>query len=256
MLRRSVIILSLVFSAFTVQAKCAYNGIHSVQHAGALDVNSIFILEFYGKSLELVNGLGKKYPVFLQHGQDRVELAVSEVLYGEFSLAQVIFKPAGLLEPGKTYELIMTGLPDYERSPSRFNEEKEKWEPVSYFIENKKVVTSPVILHAVESGKSHQEYGCGPAISVQFSISGKALENTFARTTVKNLSTGKITTYLLPVKDGVISVGHGMCSGAFVFNEKDCYEVSFAPIDHAGKTSEATKALTFYPPIHGSINSK
>jgi hypothetical protein len=55
---------------------------------------------------------------------------------------------------------------------------------------------------------------------------------------VKNLKTGSTTAYYLHPKVDQVSVGHGMCSGGFYFNEGTDYEVTFALMDASGNQSK------------------
>ena len=56
---------------------------------------------------------------------------------------------------------------------------------------------------------------------------------------VKDNSTGKETTYYLTASDTIISVGHEMCSGAFIFKDGLKYEARFQLMDASGNMSDA-----------------
>ncbi len=60
------------------------------------------------------------------------------------------------------------------------------------------------------------------------------------KTTVKNLKTGKETTYYIQPEEGKINVGHDMCSGAFDFDDSENYEVGFSFMDASGNLTEWT----------------
>jgi hypothetical protein len=77
-------------------------------------------------------------------------------------------------------------------------------------------------------------YGCEPSIHVVFSNPAKDNSDVIVKTTVKNSKTGKETTYYIEPEEDKIKVGHGMCSGAFVFDDSKHYEVEFSFMDSAG----------------------
>ena len=59
----------------------------------------------------------------------------------------------------------------------------------------------------------------------------------------------KTTKYYLPIENGLVGIGHGMCSGPFRFRGKKPYEIRLARVDQAGNESGQTKGIVFTPPI-------
>lgn len=247
MKRIAIITLSLFISVVAF-AKCSLSGVYLLSKSSILNKNGLIILEFYGGSQEVVQYLNKKCPVYLQTGKERVPLTVVETLKGEFQLTEVIFKPTVDLKEGAVYVFHIDNALNYQ-IPEQFNEETKKWEALTFKINKAVDQENPFVAAApVELKKTMVSYGCGPAKWVYFQFSGQDESETFVRARVKNITTGKTTEYILPVKDGVVKVGHGMCSGAFRLEDGDKYEVSFALIDQSGNQSSWTNAQGFQKP--------
>jgi hypothetical protein len=239
----------LFFLAMSGQAKCIGSSIRCVTTSAALNKNGLIILEFYGFGSALVNDLNKKYPIFLKSTSAKVSLSVVEVLVGEMNLTQVVLKPIGELKVGSTYELRIDNLPDKAAQPLRESNRNGGLEKIVFKISASIDVESPILRVAPkEQKKSMVHFGCGPAIWVYFNIAGKDQSELFVRTTFKHKASGKTTTYILLIKDGMVGVGHGMCSGAFQFDDGDNYEVSFQLFDQSGNKGVLTSAIEFTKP--------
>lgn len=100
-----------------------------------------------------------------------------------------------------------------------------------------------------ELKKTLTHFGCGPSIHVVFSNPAKDKSEIIIKTTVKNLKTGKETTYYIEPDGNKINVGHGMCAGAFNFEDSKEYEVEFSFMDSSGNLAAWTgKRLKFTRP--------
>lgn len=246
------LILLFVFSglfAANVYAKCAGSGIWMLSKTAVLNKNSMIILEFYASSQLLISDLNIKYPVYLQSGNDSVRLKVHQIFKGEFQVTQVIFKPATLLTSNKQYTLMIDNLPANQRKPQRYNERTQSIESLSFTVLPFCDTLQPVLKNAItEVKKTMQVFGCGPAKGVYFSVSAQDSSEIFVRATVTNKYTGKTTTYILPIEDGQVKLGHSMCSGAFLFEKGNSYEVEFTLLDQSGNYSNATKKIAFSSP--------
>jgi hypothetical protein len=63
------------------------------------------------------------------------------------------------------------------------------------------------------------------------------------------VKTGKETSYYIVPDSDKIYVGHGMCSGAFVFDEGNNYELEFTFMDASGNfTSWTGERIKFTKP--------
>lgn len=206
-------------------------------------------MEFYGTSQSLIPGLNKLYPVYFMAGNEKIVLQPVEILKGEFRITQVVFKPATELKDGAIYEFVIDNLPKHEEAPKQYNSLERKFEPYSFIVKDMNDCDQPVIsLTPAETKKTLVHYGCGPAEWVYFKLTEQQHVEILVRVFVKNTTTGKTTEYLIPMKDGMVMIGHGMCSGAFAFNPEQKYEVSFALVDLSGKPKEKTAAIPFTAP--------
>lgn len=242
--------ITAICLSISVSAKCSFNGIWLTSGNGTLNKNGWIIIEFYGGSQDLVPGINKKYPVFMQtkSGQ-KVQLLVQEVLRGEFQLTQVILKPAAELTVNETYEIRISNLPKHE-SLKRYNAITRAPENVTVVVTNTVDKQNPVFVEKPqETKKTMVSYGCGPARWVHFSLSGKDESEFFVRVIVTNKLTGKKSEYIVKVENNTVRIGHGMCSGAFHFGESFNYEARFALVDQSGNMSEWSAPVDFSKPV-------
>jgi hypothetical protein len=232
-----------VSSLFAVQigyAKCFSSRIDVVFSTTQLNKNSIFLLEFFGESRDIIPGLNTKYPVYLESKQHKIPLIVTETLKGEFAVTQVLFKADGVLEPGKNYELYIGNLPEHRSAPRSavFN----------FSISPMADTIRPLFDQVpVEINRSIDYLGCGPARWIYFRLSYRDQSPTLVKTKVKDRITGKTTEWYVPVKNGIVKIGHGMCSGGFYF-EGNQFSISFALMDISGNSSAYAPETYFTKP--------
>ena len=241
----------MTFWTSIASAKCASNGIYCLSTSSKLNRNGLIILEFYASSQHLVPGLNQKHQIYLTSRGKKVHLMVLETLKGEMNVTQVVFKPSSDLNANEVYKLEISNLPADERNPTRYNRSSGKWEALTFEISTKIDREMPTFnIVPTQQKKTLAFYGCGPASWVYFNVAGNDSSELFVRVNVKNRTTKKVTTYLLSIEDRLIKVGHGMCSGAFVFDNGDNFEAEFQLVDQSGNQSKATTAITFTKPIN------
>lgn len=222
-------------------SKCASSGLYFWPSGQTINENSIFVIDGYATSQEVIAGLGTTYKVYLKSSGQVVNLKVQETLVGQFSLTQAILRPETKLTAGATYELIIEKLPKYQEvyrynSSTNYKKEKVKWTVVN---EQDTIAPSWTMTPKFKGG-SYQMYGCGPAVNAFFSYSATDNSEILIKTVVKNLSNGVETTYYLEPDSNSIAVGHGMCSGAFTFDNSDDFEVEFSLMDASGNITKWT----------------
>lgn len=249
-MQRIVLFFVTLLISLTAMSKCTSYGINSVSESSTLNKNGIIILEFYGRSQTIVKDLNKKYPIYFKSTSGKITLLPIEVLRGEFQLTQVLLRPSLDLKEGGFYELHIDNLTIFDGKPERYNKKIKKWESITFKINSNIDQEVPVFTKLpVEIKKSMELYGCGPAKWVYFKVSVNDKSETFVRTKVKNVTTGKVTDFILPIEDGVVMVGHGMCSGGFLFGEGDNFEVSFSLLDQSANHSDFTDVIAFQKPV-------
>jgi len=233
-MQKLLLLITFLCSSIIAKPMCSMSGISTWPATGTVKANPIFILTFYELSRQIVPGLNKQYAVYLRSGNQRVPLIITETCTGQFRLTQVILKPAKKLTPGREYELVIDSLPKYE-SALKWNSRLNKPEPTKWKVlkEEDNALPDWTVLPKYQS-KSIMYFGCGPSVSVVFNYAANET-GLLVKTTVQNIRTGKYTTYYLESSDAkTISVGHGMCSGAFDFVDGDEYEASFVLMDGSG----------------------
>jgi hypothetical protein len=83
---------------------------------------------------------------------------------------------------------------------------------------------------------------------MEFTYETSETGSCMVRTTVKNTEDDTKTTYYLHVGTGIISVGHGMCSGAFTPKKGIKYELEFSLIDASWNEGETATCTLVYNP--------
>lgn len=232
-----IIILSLLFST-NLLATCLPYGLWVFPRGKLIKKNSIFIINAYGASQNIITGLNQKYNIYFKNGDNKIKLNVVEVCIGQFNLTQALLKPETALQEGLEYELNIDSLSEYE-SIKQFNSQNGRFEPLTYkvldILDNEKpiITTRPKELY-----KSYFKLGCGPTSNVVFSYPAKDSSEIIIKTSVKNIKTGKTTTYYIEPMENKIIVGRDMCSGAFILDNSKNYEIAFSFMDASGNITE------------------
>ena len=231
------IILTVFIATLSIahlSAMCDWHGLSAFPSGKTISQNSIIVIDGYEASQDIVTGLNKKYPIYLVSDKHKIKLTVKEILIGQFRLTQAVLIPETILTVGLDYTLIIDNLPEGE-SLDRWNFELKKSEPVVYTVgpelDNTKAIFDDF---PKEIKKSLIHLGCGPSIHVVFDCDVTDSSEYLVKATVKNLKTGKETSYYLEPDEGTVNIGHGMCSGAFIFDDGDNYEVEFSLMDASG----------------------
>jgi hypothetical protein len=244
-----VTILSLLFLLTNATAKCKGSGILLVGSSITVNINPVIIIDFFGSSQSLVGGLNKKHPIYLKAGNEKIRLEVIETLVGDFGLTQVVLKPVIVLKKGTSYELKIDKLGTRDEKPEQYNQKLNKWTAITLLALDKADKETPLLTSIpTEIKKTFTAFGCGPAKWVYYNLSYTDNSNVFVKAYLKNTTTGKTTQYIVPVEDGRIKIGHGMCSGGFAFVESNYYEISFSLIDESGNTGVKTEAIPLKQP--------
>lgn len=247
--RHFLFIVILIAISFISSAKCGGSGI-GLHTKTVLAKDGIIIVEFYSSDQYIAEGLNKRHPVSLKSGQTTIKLTVLEVLSGDYQLTQVILRPDTILSEKEEYRLYIEDLNNKAFPPKFLNEKSRNW--ISGPITVKRNVTTDVSAFnymITETKKTLVSYGCGPASWVYFNVSGLDSSTLYVRTTVKSLRSGSVTTYVLPIENGQVRVGHGMCSGAFYFKNAGDYEVTFTLTDQSYNKSITSRSLVFSQPV-------
>ena len=241
-------------SLFSNNFDCAMSAMTFLPEKKEISLNSMFIIEGYAMSQKTINSL-KKRKVFLEDKNgETVELILLEILKGQMSLTQAIFKPKEQLKPNTKYFLKISNLTKNEKYELvKWNSETGKRQKVYWQTKNEKQVNLLNSNLKIDFKKSKViHYGCGPSVNAIFKVNNKNKNEIWYRTEIVSLTTKLKKVYIIREWNGFLNVGHGMCSGAFTFNEKGKYKVRFTPMNTDGKMNKMTKWYVFDNPNNAS----
>lgn len=225
-------------------AKCAGSHLTFFPFGEEIKQNTIFMVEGY-RYEEIINGLNKKYPIYLRSGNQKVKLVIFDKQIGEYGLSQVLMKPIEILKTGTEYEIVIENFPVHEPLHKSKTEVFRKWK-VKFGMD-----TDPPKFkeYPKEVNRESAFYGCGPAVFVNFSCKVNENSGYLVKTVLKNLTTGSIKVYYLTSQNDIVEVGHNMCSGAFALKSEENYEVAFSLIDASGNENlTGQKIIRFKAP--------
>ena len=215
-------------------ADCAGNGILVWPETNTINACQVFVIEGYFMDQQIIRDLNKKHPVYLRSGDQVIKLKLLELCEGEFRLTQAVLIPERELTIGGTYQLIVDSLPDGTRI-GRWNTMNHQYTPLNWTVGSERDTIAPEWINTpVLLNKEIQHYGCGPAKYVNFSCLIKDNSFCFIKTTIRDFTTGVITSYYLKPDSTILKLGHGMCSGAFKRDINSNQEVEFEIIDASG----------------------
>jgi len=218
---------------------CSWSGIYVYPKSNTITSNSWIIIEGYASSQSIIDSLNNGYSVYLESDGSKIPLQLKEFNKGGFRLTQAILVPTKKLTIGKTYFLIIDNLNEREKEfLTRWNSTTKKHEPISWLITDETDILSPVFLELPKLiDKKYIQYGCGPAVHAIFKISAKDKSDILVKTQLIDLKSGEKTTYFLTLEDsGQLSVGHGMCAGAFSYKNDEKYKIRFCLFDNNGNS--------------------
>ena len=137
------------------------------------------------------------------------------------SLTQAIFKPSKELKLNTTYYLKYSDQTELETIEMRqWNSETKEREKVYWKTTDKKSINDLNSNLNIEFKKTEVKfYGCGPSVYAIFNITNQSEYEVWFKTEVLNISSNKKTVYYIKVENEELNVGHGMCAGAFTFED-------------------------------------
>lgn len=245
-----VIILCVFLSmGFRSSADCGGRRLFALPASGSIKPTTVFIVEGYSLSQEVIKGLNSKFPIYLKSENEQIPLFILETHRGQYSVTQALLKPEKPLIPGRKYQLIIDSLSEGEAFGS-YNANTHQYDPVSYLVTDESDTENPQwIDKPKEKDKSVEHFGCGNSIQITFSFKAEDQSDILIKTTVKSVESGKETVYILLAGTDMLYVGHGKCSGAFNFDDGMNYQAKFTLMDASGNVSEETDWVAFTWPV-------
>lgn len=246
----SVLLLFTINLSFANNFMCASSGMTFLPEKKEISTNSMFIIEGYAFSQKTINSF-KNRKVFLEsNNKDQIELELVEILKGDMRLTQAIFKPKTELKSNTIYFLKYSNQTKEEtRDIIKWNSKTGKREKVFWKTNDSKFLKLLNKNLQIKFDKTEVIlYGCGPSVNAIFNVKNKTQEEIWFRTELIDLTTKFKKTFIIREWNKVLSVGHGMCSGAFIFKGKGKYKVRFTPMNTDGKMNKTTKWFIFDNP--------
>ncbi|MFT5820640.1 MAG: hypothetical protein ACI8ZM_001885 [Crocinitomix sp.] len=244
-------LLLICFASIQSFADCAGSGIY-IWPATTTNISEmpLITVEGYYRDQEVVRKIGKEYNLYLKSANHVVRLIPMEILEGEMDLTQVVLKPVRALKANIEYELIATSIP---KSSTAIPEVLDLRIPNSkWTVKAIKDNTLPLFTSAPKwIGSIITYYGCGPAKYINFEFETNETNNYLVRTTLTNTTDDSEFTYYLSA-DGIISVGHGMCSGAFNPIAGVKYKIEFSLLDGSWNKGKTVSYEVVYNPENGN----
>lgn len=197
------------------------------------------VLSGGGETRGLLRRLATLSPALVRDGE-RVPLTVMAVHDGAFNVTQALLKPTRALTTGATYSLSLTSPdPLRARVPKRLTN-------LSWRVAAKGIARTPRWRGPpTVEGSRYTSYGCGPARYIDVRLPVAHDELLGALVEVRRVgSTEPPSRFLVRVRDGVIALGHGMCSGPFTFAEGAKYTIRvLSVLDARGQSLPAPAHL-------------
>ena len=250
-MKKITLLLFLIFGIKTAFADCSSNGIQFFPSQKEVGLNSMFIIQGYAMSQKTIESFNTRI-IYLENEEgELIELNLKEILKGQMGLTQAIFCPTTELQPNTTYYLKYSDQTERETiEMKQWNSEKKENEKVYWKTTDNKSVASLNLNLSLEFEKTEVIlYGCGPAANTIFNIKNKSNSEIWYKTELVDLKTYSKTTFYIKEWNGQLHVGHGMCSGAFTYNNKGTYKVRFTPMNTDGKSLKTTDWKIFESPF-------
>lgn len=250
-MKKIILLLLLTFGIKTAFADCSMSGMTFYPEQKEISLNSMFIIQGYSLSQKTINSFKERTIYLESENGELIKLQLQEILKGQMSLTQAIFKPSKELKPNTTYFLKYSDQTENEgREMMQYTREKKESEKVYWKTTDKKSIenlNSNLTLEFEKTNVVH--YGCGPEANAIFKVKNKSDSEIWYKTEVVELSTNETKVFYIKEWNGKLNVGHGMCAGAFTYTNKGKYKVRFTPMNTDGKSLKTTDWTTFESPF-------
>ncbi len=245
---RAVLLTLLLIVGSGALAKCAGPQMWAYPSGKTLAQDQALLIEAYQVDHALFMTHLRNGMAYLTAGETRVPLRFITGQAGQFSLCQAMFIPTAALEIGRTYTLYLEDLPAALPRPLRWEDLFEAV-PYSWTIAAPSGHTSMTVAReAIVARSTLVEYGCGPATYIYVEL-GTAIPQGALCEVRLTREDGNRTNYILQVKDGLVAIGHGMCSGAFGLIPGELYTADLTLLRSDGQVLPKSKrSVSFVGP--------
>ena len=246
-----------LLSGWWAFADCAMGSFSCWPNTDKLPVNGVLVLTAAGAYQATLDALAQQdCRLSLVSDGDSVPLAAEAVYVGSYQQKQLVLRPQRPLTEGASYGLRVTeGKSDFlsiwlaqcERM-SASAAAHAAWYRSSWTI-GPAVRTQPAWEAQPRLGQtSHFLFGCGPAKNQDVKVKVEGAANALVLVKLDGKA-GDSATQLLPIREGKIGIGHGMCYGGFKLAKDVQYSAELTLVGASGALGpKASKALTFSEP--------
>ena len=250
-MRNIILLLILTFGIKFSHADCGMNGMQFYPEQKEISLNPMFIIQGYSFSQKTINSFKERKIYLESESGELITLNLREILKGEKQLTQAIFYPISELKQNTTYFLKYSDETENEvKEMMQYNSDKKARERVFWKTTDKKnFETLNSSLKIIFKKNEVIHYGCGPSVNALFDIENKTESEIWYKTEVIEIDTNKKTVFYIMEWKEKLNVGHGMCSGAFVFNRKSKYKVRFTPMNTDGQSLKTTNWINIENPF-------
>lgn len=255
-MKKIILLLFLIFGIKSAFAECAMSAMSFFPETKEISLNSKFIIQGYAYSQNTINSFKNRKVYLESENGELIELNLQEFYTGQMQLTQAIFCPISELKPNTKYFLKYSDQTENEENEMKqYNKEKKISEKVYWITTDKReleTLNSNLNIEFENTEVIH--YGCGPSANAIFNVNNKLESEIWYKTEVVDLSTNNTKVFYINEWNGKLNVGHGMCAGAFTYNNKSKYKVRFTPMNTDGKSLKTTAWTTFESPFMNDIN--
>lgn len=197
--------------------------------AGNVPSNVHILLEGFGNGQTKIEDI-RPGDAFLVANNHKISLIPQSLHIGQYLVSQIELKPSEPLIIGKWYTLMVAGIDSAE-----LNTISSSMYP-GWCSTGTIDITRPTWIHGPSLiDRKNSEHTKNPAewISVKTTLSDE--NNCYVLVKLKKTSEKEFSrSYILPIINGVIYIGHGVCSGPFNIISGFSYHAQLIPFDVAG----------------------
>lgn len=227
--------LSLFATPKIGSGMCAFRSLTLRPLSGPQPTNLLVHLNGYGADIATVRTLATRNPR-LASSEHVIPLQVVQTYIGEQRVALAVLKPSEELRRNVTYLFEADGVSDQDlvaytesgrtivtfRADAKADRDPPVW------------ISPPRVL-----GGAYRSLGCGPSSYARIAIDAKDAGPLFVKVEIEKTSEIRRLSYILPVVDGVLGIGHGMCAGAFRLAPGEKARAHLTLVDLAGNETAA-----------------
>jgi len=246
-----ILVLAFLARQEALLAQCNWYDVSVYPPGGEVSTRPIIFIEGLAAGIDVIDGIKAGKSVFLQSGPEKVKLLVKDAKEGQFFIAQVLLEPEKSLTPNKVYELIADSLPHAEKF-ERWDSETKGVVRYRFFVvaEPDASVISMAKLPVCIINNVNRRFSCGVEETAIFDYQIRPADRTHVfKATVKDRTTGTVSSYYILSDRSTIPIGHRACGGPFEWRIGHTYQLTLEYLDPNGKLKTLTNPVTFKSPI-------